>query len=90
MADITKKRVTMRNVSLLPTGETAAMEATDYVREDFLDEYVADAQTRWQYVEVSEEYDAGPGGFEGQTFIPSGLNHPGAGATIPAIETTQE
>lgn len=81
---VTKRKVTMRNVSLLPTGETATMEATDYVRPDFLDAYVADAQTRWQYVEVADEPDAGPAGYDGQTVIPARLNHPDAGRTFAA------
>lgn len=76
---ITKRRVTMRSVSLLPNGITATREAVDYVRPNFdgepedstghLDAYVADARTRWQYVEVSEEPDAGPAGYDGPTEI---------------------
>lgn len=90
--EIDKRRVVMRNVSLLPTGETAIMEATDYVRPDFLEEYLSEARSRWQYVEVSEEPDAGPGGYEGQTHIPRNLNHPDAGTTYAATnqsETTE-
>jgi hypothetical protein len=76
---ITKRRVTMRSVSLLPNGVTATREAVDYVRPNFdgepedstghLDAFVADARSRWQYVEVSEEPDAGPAGYDGPTTI---------------------
>lgn len=64
---IDKRKVTMRNVTLLADGNTATLEATDYVRPDMLDAYVADAKTRWQWVGVSDEPDAGPGGYEGET-----------------------
>lgn len=84
--EVTKRKVTMRSVSLLPDGTTATMEATDYVRPDHLDAYVADAQTRWQQVEVSEEPDAGPGGYEGQTAVPAGLGVPDAGVVYEAEE----
>jgi hypothetical protein len=67
---ITKRRVTMTNVVALPDGNTQTHVATDYVRPDFLDAYVADARKRWQLVEVSEEPDAGPGGYGGDTNIP--------------------
>jgi hypothetical protein len=52
------------------------------------DAYVADARTRWQTVEVGDEPDAGPAGYDGATHIPATLDHPLAGQTIPA--TTQE
>ena len=70
---IDKRRVTMRTAVALPDGNTAIHECVDYVRPDFLDAYVADAQTRWQVVEVSEEPDAGPGGYDGDTHIPEQL-----------------
>lgn len=88
---ITKKRVTMRTASVVPgmkdkDGKPVVQvtEAVDYVREDFLDAYVADAKTRWQTVEVSEEYDAGPAGYHGATHVPERLDHPLAGQTFPA------
>lgn len=34
--------------------------ATDYVPLDILDEYIADACTRWQSVTVGTEHDGGP------------------------------
>jgi hypothetical protein len=76
---ITKRRVTMRTSSLLANGELATTEIVDYVRPNFdgepedttgyLDNYVADARNRWQYVEVSDEPDAGPAGYDGDTTI---------------------
>ena len=83
---IDKRKVTMRNVTLTADGQTATLEATDYVRPDHLDAYVADARTRWQYVEVSEEPDAGPGGYHGQTAVPHDLNLPDAGVVYEATE----
>jgi hypothetical protein len=62
-------------------------EAVDYVRPDILDAYLADARTKWQSVEVSEDPDAGPAGYEGATHVPEHLDHPLAGAVFPAIET---
>lgn len=84
---VTKRRVTMRNFAVeVIDGATQVIEykAEDFVRPDFLDAYVEDAQTRWQHVEVSDEPDAGPGGYDGQTVIPEGLDHPDAGAVFPA------
>lgn len=90
MPEITKRRVTMRSAFL--TGRTddegrpevATAEATDYVLPEVLDAYVADAKTRWQTVEVSEEPDAGPAGYGGATYVPPTLNHPMAGTYFPA------
>lgn len=80
MADdprIDKRRVTMRNFVTTVDADGAPQmhthEAVDYVRPDFLDAYVADAKTRWQSVTVSDEPDAGPGGYEGDTVIPPHL-----------------
>lgn len=83
-ARIDKRKVTMRSVRLLPSGETATEEATDYVGPDYLDAYVADAQTRWQHVAVSDEPDAGPGGYDGATFIPAAFSGVGEDVTLPA------
>lgn len=52
----------MTNVVSMGPGVQMIHEAVDYVPEDDLERYVADARTRWATVEVSEEYDAGPGG----------------------------
>jgi hypothetical protein len=84
---VTKRRVTMRSVRLLPNGETATETATDYVREDHLDAYMADAAKRWQAVQVSDEFDAGPGGFDGMTCVPSALDLPDAGVVYPATDS---
>lgn len=90
---ITKKRVTMRSASIVPGAEgpkgqpvVQQVEAVDYVREDFLDAYVADARNRWQSVEVSDEYDAGPGGYHGATAVPDRLDHPLAGQIFAATK----
>lgn len=93
--EITKRKVTMTNV--VYAGKDAdgndlfqKQVATDYVRPDFLDAYVADANTRWQHVEVSDEPDAGPGGYDGQTAVPAGLDHELAGAVFPATNEESE
>lgn len=83
---VTKRRVTMRSATLGADGEIHTMEAVDYVRPDILAAYVADARTRWQQVEVSDEPDAGPGGFDGATHVPARLDHPLAGATFAATQ----
>lgn len=92
MPEITKRRVTMRNI--VATGKYDAdgrpefqiYEVVDYVRPDFLDAYVADAQTKYQSVEVSDEPDAGPGGYDGATYVPEGLDSPLAGQTFAATK----
>lgn len=88
---VTKRKVTMK--SAIPAGFDDDGKpivhihiATDHVRPDFLDAYVADAKTRWQSVVVSDEPDAGPGGYHGQTHVPHGLDHPLAGQTFAATE----
>lgn len=86
MSVITKRRVTMRSVTAGPDGVTYEHVATDYVRPDHLDAYLADARTRWQSVTVSDEPDAGPGGHAGQTHVPVGLPLPDAGTTYPATQ----
>jgi hypothetical protein len=77
---VDKRRVTMTNATALPDGTVATVVATDYVRPDFLDAYVADARTRWQSVVVSEEPDAGPAGYEGDTTIPAHIDGRGPDA----------
>lgn len=88
---ITKRRVTMRNVMAVPPTKEhpsgiAEIVATDYVLPEHLDAYVADAQRNWQQVEVSDEPDAGPGGYHGATYIPDHLNVPDAGTLRPATK----
>lgn len=83
---VTKRKVTMRSVMLQADGSTATHEVEDYVRPDHLDAYVADARQRWQFVGVSDEPDAGPGGYDGATYVPAGLAVPDAGTTYPANE----
>jgi hypothetical protein len=76
--EITKHRVTMTNV--VPRGRDEEGNvvldqhvATDYVLPEHLELYVADAKLRWQLVEISDEPDAGPGGYEGETNFPEHL-----------------
>lgn len=85
---ITKHRVTMRNAIGKFDAEgqpyTEVHQAEDYVLPEHLEAYVADARLRWQYVEVSEKPDAGPGGYDGATHVPAGIDHPEAGQVRPA------
>lgn len=87
---VTKRRVTMRNaVGRIANDGTAYSElheAVDYVNPELLEAYVADAQTRWDYVAVSDEPDAGPGGYHGQTAVPAGIDHPEAGTVRAATQ----
>lgn len=86
MPEITKRRVTMKSIVLNDAGDEVKVEAVDYVKPDILEAYVADARTKWQAVMVSDEPDAGPGGYEGQTFMPAALSGVGEDVTLPAIE----
>lgn len=66
MTIIQKRRVTMRAAVTTFTAEgvatTQVHEAVDYVPANQVDQYTADARTRWQSVTVGNEHDAGPGG----------------------------
>jgi hypothetical protein len=89
--EITKRRVTMTSTVLVGRDDkgrelTMTATATDHVTPDFLDAYLVDARTRWQLVEVSDEPDAGPGGYHGQTAVPEGLDHPAAGQVRAATK----
>ncbi len=75
---VDKRKVTMVNVTAGPGDTTYRYEAVDYVRPGELAAYVEEARTRWQHVEVSDEPDAGPGGYHGQTVVD--------GKTIPATK----
>ena len=97
---VTKRKVTMRSIHLGPEGVTLETVRTDYVREDFLESYLTVARTLHQSVEVADGYDAGPGGYEGATFIPATypvrgtdgsveqrpFPHPLAGTYYPSFE----
>lgn len=87
--DIDKYRVTMRSVTMTPTGVSEQV-VTDYVRADILDAYVLDARTRWQNVDVSDDPDAGPGGYHGQTHVPDSLSHPLRGLTFAATKSEKK
>ena len=96
MPEITKRRVTMTSFVTRPTEDpdnpvvVEKHEAVDYVRPDHLDAYVADAKKNWQVVAVSDEPDAGPAGYHGQTFVPAHLDLPDAGALYPATTPEDE
>lgn len=92
---VTKRRVTMTEPKpfkdslgdwIIPDKSTTV---TDYVRPDFLDAYVADAQTRWDRVDVGD-LDAGPNGYNGPTYVPDQLDHELAGQTFEATYTPEE
>jgi hypothetical protein len=82
--EITKRKVVMRNFTgFNPDGSALYHEAVDYVLPEILDAYVTDARTRWGFVEVGDEPDAGPGGYHGPSFIPAHLPVPNAGEYRP-------
>jgi hypothetical protein len=88
---VDKRRVTMTNFGVGGVDSNGApvvtkIEKVDYVRPDFLDAYLAAAQGQWQNVTVSDEPDAGPGGYDGPTHVPAELDHPLAGQTFPATD----
>jgi hypothetical protein len=88
---ITKYRVTMRNIRAVPAtpdnpAGIAEITATDYVPIEILDAYLENARGNWAQVEVSEEPDAGPGGYHGATYIPENLPVPDAGTMRPATD----
>lgn len=65
-----RHRITMTNFSPIPGG-FQRVEATDHVAAADIAAYVADAQTRWALVEVSEEIDNGPAGDSGDYTPPT-------------------
>lgn len=88
---VTKRRVTMRNTIVVgydhEHGDAPILQdhlARDFVTPDFLDEYIAEAKTRWALVTVGDTPDAGPGGYDGPTAVPGALEHAHAGAYRPA------
>lgn len=81
---VTKRKVVCTSVAAGPGGMLATYEKVDYVPEEILEERVAQEKLAWQNVEVVDGYDAGPGGYDGATFIPEGSDHPNAGQLIPA------
>lgn len=86
---VDKRKVSMRNRRVVDTAEgTVILEygPDDFVRPDILDAYVADARTRWDKVEVGDEPDAGPAGYDGPTFVPPTLDHELAGNYYPAAD----
>lgn len=91
---IDKRKVTMRSTVVVGIDPDSGLPqyqdhvAVDYVGPEILDQYVENARKTWQLVTVSDEPDAGPGGYHGETFIPEYVDHPLAGQLIAA--TTPE
>lgn len=83
---ITKRRVTMTSVRAIGRDEdgrlmTAETTMVDYVADDdrgHLAPYLAAqrASGQWDTVEVSEDFQAGPGGYHGATHLPEGFVKP--------------
>jgi hypothetical protein len=69
---VEKREVKMQSGVLQADGSTQIHTATDFVPTDILDEYVNDARTRWQVVEVvnPDKHNPGPGGDQGETKRP--------------------
>jgi hypothetical protein len=68
---VEKRKVTMKSAVILSDGTTGQVTAEDFVPVEYLDEYIADAQTRWQSVTVNrDKHDPGPGGDDGPTNKP--------------------
>jgi len=81
-----KRKVTMRSVRLAPNGATITEEGVDYVPLSVVEAYAADARTRWQFVEIGTEPDAGPGGVDGDTDHEAHLKD----LTGPALQAAHE
>lgn len=62
---VEKRRVTMSG--------NRGHGCVDFVPLEILDDYVADAKTRWQHVEVGDSHDPGPAGDHGPTHYPPHL-----------------
>lgn len=83
---ITKRKVTMRAFAGYDAeGNMIESIAVDYVNEEdgILDAYVAARRSAGWNVQVGD-YDAGPGGYDGETFVPGDIDHPRAGEYRPA------
>ena len=66
MPEITKRRVVLRHG---PTTHTGGGELVDYVRPDPLEAYLAHHEAQgWEIVDPGFEVDAGPGGYDGDTY----------------------
>lgn len=73
---VDRRKITMTSISAGPNGSVLTHEATDYVDVEHIDEYVADAQTRWQSVTVGDEPDDGPAGPEGAYDVVAATSSP--------------
>jgi hypothetical protein len=93
---VDKRKVTLRNFGVAGVDENGKPVLTEFKVEDYvrdtdveganpLQAYVAAARAAgWQQVDVSEDFDAGPGGYDGATHYPADLDHPLAGQTHEA------
>jgi len=71
MPDLDRRKVTLTNYAFAGNDEDGQPlfqkhEATDYVAVEHIDDYVADAKTRWASVVVGDETDHGPDGAKGR------------------------
>lgn len=61
-----RRRVTLRNTTVDAAGRPVLQEAVDHVAPEHVDAYIeASKANGWQYAEVGEEDDHGPGGPRG-------------------------
>lgn len=90
---ITKKRIELTSVSYSGKDDDGndlyhKYEVVDYIdsaRPGLLEAAVAAAQAAgWQNIKVSDEFDAGPGGYDGPTHIPAEWGHEFSGQTFEA------
>ena len=90
---VTKKRLELTSVAYAGKDENGVdtfhkYEVVDYIdtaRPGLLEAAIAAAQAAgWQHITVSEEFDAGPGGYDGPTHVPDAWDHELSGQTFPA------
>lgn len=86
---ITKRHVLCRSAVIVAVNSdndpvVQIHQSSDYIREDLLDAYLAKNRPLWQVVQVSDDYDAGPLGYHGPTYVDPALEHPLAGQFFPA------
>jgi hypothetical protein len=81
---VTKRRVTMKGLGFDSEGGTTMSEIVDYVLPEHLAAYTAARRAAGFYVTVSDTPDAGPGGYDGATYVPHDIDHPEAGTFRPA------
>lgn len=85
---ITKRKVTGYSAIVVGFDDdgnpmVSVHKSEDYVREDHLDAALVWFRANWQQVLVSEDPDAGPNGYHGQTLVPDYWQHTDAGKVFP-------